>query len=150
MEGAGLKRISAYIGDNIFATRAQAEAEFRNRCSSYGITNEAHWQNMFTHSIQETGDGKFQFAYDPDITKSFASNEEIKDIDLWALWEAVKQVPTLLIRGEKSDILSHETAIKMRDTHPNLTLLEIPDVGHAPALADNIQIAAIIKLLQNQ
>ena len=150
VEAAGLKRISAYIGETIFATRAEAEAELCKRCSTYGIADEAHWQNMFNHSIQETEDGKFRFAYDPDIAKSFGDSTKIKDVDLWALWEAVKQVPTLLIRGEKSDILSHETAIKMRDSHPNLTLLEIPNVGHAPALADAIQIATIRKLLQNQ
>ena len=147
VEGAGLKRISTYIGANVFATRAEAEAELCLRCANYGITDDAHWQNMFTHGIMETGDGKFCLAYDPNIAKSFANNDEIKDLDLWPLWEAVKPIPVLLIRGEKSDILTHETAIKMQNSHPNLTLLEIPNVGHAPALADSVQIFAIRSLL---
>jgi pimeloyl-ACP methyl ester carboxylesterase len=143
----GLQRIAEFVGVNIFKTCAEAEAALRLRCCAYGITDEAHWQNLFTHSIEKVADDQFRIAYDPAIAKNFGNHAEIKDVNLWALWEAVKPIPTLLIHGEKSDILTHETARQMQKSHPNLTLLEIQGVGHAPALADTTQISAIRELL---
>ena len=140
---AGLKRISQYVGASEFASRLEAENALRLRCETYGISSEEHWQNLFESSIQQTPEGKFRLAYDPAISKNFSADAEIKDIDLWQLWEAVKKVPTLLIHGKISDILPADVAQKMQATHPNFTLLEIPKVGHAPALADNVQISTI-------
>jgi len=140
---SGLKRISQYVAVNVFKTRVEAESALRLRCAAYGITSEAHWQNMFANGIDQTEDGSFRLAYDAAIAKNFGNTDEIKDVDLWQLWEALKPIPTLLIRGEKSDILPRETALQMKTSHPNLTLLEIPSVGHAPALTDEFQISAI-------
>jgi pimeloyl-ACP methyl ester carboxylesterase len=67
----------------------------------------------------------------------------VKDIDLWALWEAVTAIPTLLIRGEYSDIITAATAQAMQARHPQLTLQTIPNTGHAPALMDQSQIDVI-------
>ncbi len=139
----GIKRISGYVGNATnFPSRAAAEAELRRRCAPYGIKIEDDWQHLFTHSI-EVGDNKnFRLAYDPDIAKGFADGE-IKDVNLWGLWEAVKPIPTLLIRGNNSDLLTHQTALEMKNQHPNLTLLEVEGVGHAPALIDDGQIGAV-------
>ncbi|MEQ1705444.1 MAG: alpha/beta hydrolase [Rickettsiales bacterium] len=143
---AGLNRISKYVGSSPdFETRVMAEDELRARCAPYGIKSEEHWQNLFAHSIQETADGKFRIAYDPAIGKSLNANPDVpmQDVNLWPLWEAVKTIPTLLIRGVDSDLLTHATAIEMEKTHPDFSLLEIDGVGHAPALMDEVQINAI-------
>lgn len=143
---AGLNRIAKYVSAlTNFETRALAEAELRIRCEPYGISSEEHWQDLFRHSIAETDDGKFRLAYDPAISKNLtvAPDTPIQDINLWPLWEAVKAVPTMLIRGIKSDLLTHETAIQMKESHPDFALLEIENVGHAPALMDELQINTI-------
>lgn len=140
---AGLRRIAEYVGKASFASRAEAEAALRARCCCYGIRDEIHWQQMFTHSIETCADGSFRLAYDTAIAQIFGKPEEIADVDLWNLWEGVKKIPTLLIRGADSDILPRDVAEKMQSTHPNLSLLEIAGVGHAPALADGTQISAI-------
>jgi len=144
---SGLQRISQYVGASEFTTRAEAESALRLRCAAYGIASEEHWQNLFTNSIQETEDGKFRLAYDPAISKNFGAIEDVKDVDLWMLWAAVQKIPTLLIRGGISDILPADVAQKMKESHPDLTLLEIAGVGHAPALADAVQISAIHELI---
>ncbi len=145
---AGLKRIAEYVSTNNFKTRAEAEAALCSRCAAYGIQAEEHWQNLFVHSIEETGDCCFRLAYDPAIAQGFVKNDDVKDIDLWSLWEMVKKIPTLLIRGDKSDILPAGVAKKMQETHPNLQLLTVPDVGHAPALMDDAQITTIAGFLK--
>ncbi len=141
----GLIRIASYVGSATnFATRALAENELRTRCAPYGIDSEERWQNLFNHSIDENPDGSAKLAYDPAIAKNLSQPEKpIEDVNLWPLWEAVKAVPTLLIRGKESDLFTNETALQMQNSHPNCKLLEIDGVGHAPALMDDLQIGAI-------
>lgn len=148
---AGLKRITQYVGTTEFESRAKAEAELRVRCRQYGINDEAGWQDLFAHSIEEIPGGRAQLAYDQAIVNNLVNPlVPIADVNLWPLWEKVKPIPTLVIRGKISDILIEETAIKMKQTHPDLRLLEIDNVGHAPALMDNEQIEAIKSLLEYQ
>jgi len=40
------------------------------------------------------------------------------------------QCPTLLVRGETSDVLSHAGALQMVEAMQNCQLVEIPETGH--------------------
>lgn len=147
---AGLKRIMEYAGSRVyFSSIPEAEEELRRRCVAFGIKNEEDWQRLFKHGIKQDLEGRIQFAYDPAVTSGIKNtSEEIQDVDLWKLWGAVKNLPVLLIRGTQSDILTHETAVAMQNSHPDLTLLEIADAGHAPALLDEYQVGAINNWLE--
>jgi pimeloyl-ACP methyl ester carboxylesterase len=59
---------------------------------------------------------------------------------LWQAWDAIT-CPTLLVRGELSDLLSHETAQRMTTRGPRPQLVEIAGVGHAPTFVQPEQIA---------
>jgi len=143
VSAAGLKRILAYAGTpEIFSTRAEAEAALRERFTTFGIKSEAHWQQLFAHSFQETAGG-IRFACDPAVIASISPDDLAEDIDLWPLWQAVTAIPVLLVRGEESDILSRQTALNMQSRHPRLTLREISHTGHAPALMEDAQITMI-------
>jgi len=108
----GLKRIMQYAGlRSLFATRAEAEAEIHARCKPFGITGEYHWQHLYEHGVRECPDGKFALHYDPAIINGLQLPEPLSDIDLWPLWEQVKPIPVLLIRGVDSDLL-FETVLK--------------------------------------
>jgi pimeloyl-ACP methyl ester carboxylesterase len=139
----GLSRILSYAGVNTcFATRIDAEAAMRQNCAPFGITDERHWQHLFKHGIREHVGG-FSFTYDPAITASFPKDKPIQDVNLWALWEKIQPIPTLLLRGESSDILTRETALSMKEQHPQLQFEEISGCGHAPALMNDQQKALI-------
>lgn len=138
---AGLKRIFSYAGVNTsFPDRASAESALRTNMATFGITDEAHWRHIFEHSLLAGPDGMIRMAYDPLITSGFPKPDAVADVNLWAAWDAVKPLPTLLLRGEHSDILTRETALQMREMHPSLTLHEIPATGHAPMLMQGEQI----------
>jgi esterase len=51
-------------------------------------------------------------------------------------WQSLTNItcPTLLVRGEASDILSPEDAQRMVASIPNCRLVEVPDSGHAVPL----------------
>jgi pimeloyl-ACP methyl ester carboxylesterase len=140
---SGLSRILSYAGvETHFASRSEAEAALKRNCAPFGIADEAHWQHLFSHGIKAEGTG-FRFAYDPAIMQAFPKQEPLQEVNLWPLWEAVKPVPTLLLRGETSDILLAETALAMQAQHPALTLHTIAGCGHAPAVMADAHIALI-------
>jgi pimeloyl-ACP methyl ester carboxylesterase len=141
---AGLKRILSYAGVRMqFATLEEAQAALRENCRPFAIPSEMHWQHLFAHSIVKADDGSFRLAYDPAIVSGVAPVGEIADVNLWATWDGVSKVPTLLIRGEQSDILLHDTALQMQSLHPRLGYQQIAGAGHAPSLMDEAQIALI-------
>jgi len=59
-----------------------------------------------------------------------------------AMWQAYDQItaPTLLLRGEQSDILSAQTARAMTQRGPRARWVELPGVGHAPTLVQPDQV----------
>src|SRR5438552_1211846 len=65
-----------------------------------------------------------------------------KDLELWPIYDAVR-CPTLVLRGELSDLLSPETAAQMTRRGPKARLIEIAEVGHAPTLMHPDQIAIV-------
>jgi pimeloyl-ACP methyl ester carboxylesterase len=64
-------------------------------------------------------------------------------MELWPLFEAMAQVPTLAIRGEHSDLLSSETFENMLKRSQNCEGWIVPGQGHAPLLIDAPTIARI-------
>ena len=62
------------------------------------------------------------------------------------LYDAIR-AQTVLLRGAESDLLSHDTAAEMALRGPRAHLVEIPGVGHAPMLMDDVQIAIVRNFL---
>ena len=142
---ASLKRIGQYLGNAPrFDSYEQSEAFVRAVSPGFGPLSDAQWQHLTTHVVRRAEDGKFEFLYDPKIAVSYAQALVAsggQDIDLWPLYEMVA-CPTLLLRGEPSDLLTRETAEALTQRGPRAHLAEIPGVGHAPTLmaADQINI----------
>jgi pimeloyl-ACP methyl ester carboxylesterase len=138
---ASLERIGAYVGaDPRFAGLAQLEAAIRYVYADFGDLSDDDWAQMARHSARPLPDGGFGLAYDPAIAGAFKAGP-IADVDLWPVWDLI-QCPVLVLRGERSDLLLPETAARMA-SRANVSLVEFPDCGHAPALTDPAQIAAI-------
>jgi pimeloyl-ACP methyl ester carboxylesterase len=148
----GLMRIGDYVGKrDSFPSLYEADSYLRKIMQPFGITQPEHWDHMLQHSLVHHEDGSITFSYDPAIGDAFrlaaSEMEKIEDISLWMLWESIT-CPTLIIRGEKSDILSRETATRMCAEHKKATLVEFAGIGHAPTLMDDQQINAILQWLQ--
>jgi pimeloyl-ACP methyl ester carboxylesterase len=65
---------------------------------------------------------------------------------LWKVYDQIK-CPTLLIRGETSDLLSRETATAMAQRGPRASVTEFAGIGHAPMFFDPAQIAVVQNFL---
>lgn len=139
-----LGRIYDYVGTMpaSFPDRAAAEAYLRSNFAPWGITDETHWHHLIDTSIAQNADGTWRYLCDPRIAeplKAASGNfTQVEDVNLAEVWDKVK-IPTLIIRGETSDILQEETVSAMRRINIRAETALIQAVGHAPALMSEEQ-----------
>jgi pimeloyl-ACP methyl ester carboxylesterase len=135
-EGAG--RIASYVGTPpVYDTVGELETWLRGNYAPFGENTPGFWRRMADSSARRTDDGRITVHYDPAIVTQFTVHKA--DLDVWDKYDRVA-VPTLLIRGEHSDVLSKETAEAMTRRGPRPRLVTIAGCGHAPTLANGEQI----------
>jgi len=101
-------------------------------------------ENRLKFTIHEKEPGKWMWKVD---TRAMNRQQ-----DLTPMWEGLQKItcPTLLLKGKQSDILSDETALKVKGCIKDCTLVEIENAGHSVA-GDNPQAfyEEVIKFLVN-
>ena len=137
LDPKGIARIKSYVGKGTPPTSWE-EAYAATKASAsevYPNFADTDWQ-WFTHKLYADKDGKPEILYDPAIGKTFDedNNDTAPTPDFWPIFEALHSVPTLVLRGKLSDIISAETLEKMARLHPDLVALTVPDKGHTPLL----------------
>lgn len=139
-------RIGDYVGKPVrFATEDEAVDYISLISMGFGLKTRDEWREMTRTVLKRDGDG-FILHYDPKLALPIkAMTPEIAVASEAALWKAYDQIkcPTLLIRGETSDLLSRETAKAMSERGPRATLVEFHGVGHAPMFFDPAQIGVV-------
>jgi pimeloyl-ACP methyl ester carboxylesterase len=147
IEPAAIERIRSYFGsDPTFATYAEIEKYIRTISAPFGPLTDAQWEHMTRTNVRQRADGRWGIAYDPGIAVPFRSTAAPPD--LWPIWDAI-QAPTLLLRGANSDLLSAATAAEMVRRGPKPTLIEFPEIGHAPMLLSAEQIAPVVQFIRS-
>jgi len=151
-----LFRLKGHLGHRHgFATLQRAEAFLREACSKFGIREEAHWAHLVRHSVRRREDGRYELRYDPAIGTGLPAHPDpelpigpqfLRGVDLWSVWNAVR-CPVLALRGSESDVLGPETLAEMKRRKPDTESAEFEGVGHAPALFEPDQIAAVREFL---
>lgn len=142
---AGTGRIATYVGSPpIYETVAEMDAWLRRNYAPFGPNSDAFWQRMVDTSVRRTDAGKVTVHYDPAIVTQFTHHKA--DLDVWDAYDAIT-APTLLLRGETSDVLSVPVAAKMTQRGPKPRLVEFPGIGHAPTLATEAEIDLLRQFL---
>ena len=142
-----LNRIGAYVGKAPpFPSLEAAEQYVRSVCESFGPHSDPEWRFLAQNVVRSDAEGGWRMRYDPAIAEGFNNREPDKDIDLWPLYESIR-CPTLVLRGEHSDLLRRDTAAAMTERGPRARVEEIPGVGHAPSLIQDEQIALVREFL---
>ena len=140
---AALERIAAYIGqERTFATLEEAEKYVRTISAPFGPHSDAQWRFLTEAWVRRNDDGSFRPHYDTRIAEAYRATMPEKDLELWHLYDAVR-CPTLLVRGEFSDLVLPQTAAEMARRGPGAKVVEIRGVGHAPTLLQPDQIAVV-------
>ncbi|HEU0045769.1 alpha/beta hydrolase [Sphingomonas sp.] len=149
IEAAGLQRIRGYVGRGsshptwLHAARAVQEG---NR-DVYPDWTLDEWLQMAKRLYRLTDHGKIVLDYDLRIAEPFRQPGGEAPADLWPALDALRDTPVLIVRGERSDVLSAATAAQMVAGLQAAELVTVPRVGHAPTLNEAEAVAGIARLL---
>ena len=138
-----LERIGTYVGKApTFASLDEAEKYVRSISAPFGPHTDTQWRFLADTWVRRHEDGSFRPHYDTRIAEAYRATMPDKDLELWHIYDAVR-CPTLLVRGEHSDVVSRHTAAEMARRGPKAKVAEIRGVGHAPTLLQPEQIAVV-------
>ncbi len=154
LDQAALQRIGDYIGQDLRFPSFDTAAQFVRQVSlSFGAHSEEQWRKLAGDVLRQDDEGQWVRHYDMGLALPFraATPASVKadEAMLWAAYDAIA-CPTLLVRGEHSDLLSAATALDMTRRGPCATLVEIANVGHAPTFMHDDQIAIARQFLIGQ
>jgi pimeloyl-ACP methyl ester carboxylesterase len=150
VDPAGIGRILSYVGKDVRFRNwdEAAEAIASNYGASFERFTHKDWVKMAKRNCREDN-GEIRFDYDMAIAEPFKTAGPAPQVDLWPLFAALGQKPLLVVRGAKSDLLTAETAAKMQAVDPDMKLVVVPGVGHAPELNEAEAVAAIDEFLDS-
>ena len=148
LEVQGLDRIRSYVGRPVhFASwDAAAAALAAQNKAIHPVYRGADWLRMARRMCRELGHG-ISFDYDMAVAQNVLASASAPQVDAWPFFRALSVAPLLILRGELSDLLSAETALRMADQLPDAELVVVPNVGHAPDLQEEAASRGIDRLL---
>lgn len=147
---SGAERIRSYIGQGrsfetwMHAARAMAEAQ-GDIYPAYGLEE---WLRFAKRACKLGANGRITFDYDMKIAEPFRLPGGEAGVDLWPAYAALADVPLLVMRGEKSDILEKTVGTKMIKKSEKAALATVKGVGHAPSLDEPDAQEAILQFLK--
>jgi pimeloyl-ACP methyl ester carboxylesterase len=149
LEAQGLDHIRSYVGRSqswptwLHAARAICEMQ-RDRYPDWDI---GRWLVYAKRLCKLTPGGRVAFDYDMRIAEPFRAPGGDTGFDLWTAFAGLNGVPSLVVHGELSDLLSRATVERMLAENPAMEAVTVPRVGHAPTLDEPEAAAAIDRLL---
>jgi pimeloyl-ACP methyl ester carboxylesterase len=149
LETGGLDKIRSYVGRSqnwptwIHAARFIADAQ-RDRYPDWSLDQ---WLVYAKRLCKLAPNGRIVFDYDMRLAEPFRTPGGETGFDPWEAWRAMAGIPTLVLRGALSDLLSEETVRRMAEENPALEAVTVPRVGHAPTLDEPEAIDAIERFL---
>lgn len=149
IEPAGLARIRGYVGKPsvwptwIHAARAVQEAN----APMYPAYELEDWLAMAKRLYRLNSAGRIVLDYDMKIAEPFRVPGNEAGPDMWKALAGLAHVPVLIVRGERSDVLSAATAERMAAALDDAEVATAPGVGHAPTLTEPALDQAIERFL---
>ena len=145
----GLERIRSYVGRSqswptwLHAARHFAQAQ-RDVYPDWPLEQ---WLVFAKRLCKLGSNGRIVFDYDMRIAEPFRIPGGATGFDLERAFAGLAGRPSLIVRGELSDLLSPATVERMQAGNPDLEAVTVPGVGHAPTLDEPEAIAATERLL---
>ncbi len=149
IDAQGLSRIRGYVGKaSVFPTwmhAARCVAE--NNADVYPDWSIEDWLAMAKRLYRLNSAGRIVLDYDLKIAEPFRVPGNEAGPDMWQALGSLRDVPTLIVRGGRSDLLSAAVAERMAASLDEAELVTVPGVGHSPTLSETMLHGPIDRLL---
>ena len=137
LDQAGLDRIKANVSER-GAVKDWAEAEAATRASNLAAfpdraDDAEFWADFARKTWIENTDGTIRPGFDKAITRQVVDGPVP---EFWDFWTPFADIPTLLVRGAITDLLTEETVAEMKRRKPDLERVDVAGVGHAPFMTE--------------
>ncbi len=139
---AGLLDVVGSLADAI----EQAKSVYSIAYPDWGAEQ---WRVYTESTYRMLDDGRFDLNFDRNIGHAAREGVSGLDVDPWAMFDGLANVPTLLIHGVLSDILTAPIIEKMRRRKPDLQVVPVRERGHAPLLDEQEALDAITTFLES-
>lgn len=149
IEPAGIAKIMDYVGKEPASKTYEhaAHALKSGMETQFPDVPYDRWLAQAKVQYNATADG-LTLRYDPALRTALLEQAATGAIpDMWMFFEALNGIPTGVLRGANSDVLSAETVAEMHRRHPGLISADVPNRGHVPFLDEPESLALIHKVL---
>jgi pimeloyl-ACP methyl ester carboxylesterase len=147
LEIGGLMKIKGYIANP--PPRQTWDEAARGLKELFGSVfpslSDAEWMAWARRAFREKIGGGLERTYDLKLSHTLDALDPANPLpQVWELFDKLASVPLMLIHGGLSDLLSPQGVHDMTTRRPDIDLVEVPDQGHAPLLADRPTMDRII------
>lgn len=141
----GLVKIKSYLGKTEAPRDWAAAADWVAGLTATTfprLDRRAH-ERLARRLFRDVG-GRPMPDYDPKLAQGMEMVTPLTPLpQLWPQFAAMAAMPVLVLRGTNSDILSLATVAHMSKTHPDVSVHEVDNEGHAPLLEDADTLAVL-------
>jgi pimeloyl-ACP methyl ester carboxylesterase len=137
IETKGLLRIKSYVG-NLAPRTLKEGAAMLHRASQdqFPKLTDADWLAAAQRTWRDEA-GELVPTYDKRLAAAFEGlDADAPPLQLWDQFNALADIPLMVVRGANSDILSVATLKAMRERRREMESMEVPDQGHTPRLEE--------------
>ena len=149
LDPRGIARIRAHAG-RMPAVRTWEEAAAQARMvheHAFPDLPDAEWHAVARRTYREMDDGTIRPDLDPNIARAFGGPSAPAP-ELWPVFDTLRTVPLLVLRGSRSDLFSQETLERMQRMKPDMRAVIVANRGHAPMLSEPEALRAIDEFLE--
>jgi pimeloyl-ACP methyl ester carboxylesterase len=146
----GIARVTATAGRlDVVSTLEHAIEQAK---SVYTIAfpdwDDQQWRSYTESTYRQLDDGRYDLNFDREIGHAAREGVSGLEVDPWAMFDNLAGVPTLLVHGVLSDILTEPIIARMRERKPDLKIAPVRNRGHAPLLDEQEAVDAIATFLE--
>ncbi|KUJ78691.1 alpha/beta fold hydrolase [Ruegeria profundi] len=149
IEPVGIAKIMDYVGKQpASSTYDEAAKALQHGMAQHfpGVSLE-RWRQQAEIQYEQTETG-LVLRYDPALRTALLDQAAAGAMpDMWMFFDALRDIPTGVIRGANSDVLGKNTLDEMHRRHPGLISADIPDRGHVPFLDEPQSLDLIRKVI---
>lgn len=148
IELEGLLAIKGYVGIPAnFKSWDEAVETAQNFRAMFPGWTDADWR-FHVRATYRDDDGIPVSDYDPALASGLEYiSPEAEIPTMWPQFEAMKDIPMMVLHGELSKLVARSTIDEMARIHPDLKVISVPDQGHVPILTQGPHVDAVLEFV---